>query len=473
MKRKISPWLGITAIMFVLMQLMVSCANIIPPGGGPKDSLPPVLIKAVPNDSSLNVKTMKITLTFDEFVQLDNNMNEQLVVSPYPTAMPIVLANLSHVTIKLKDSLQPNTTYSINFGNGLKDVNESNINKQFTYVFSTGDKLDEGTLSGNIILAQTGKPDSTLVAMLYNNLNDTAVKKINPRYITKLDKKGNFTFHNLKPGTYNIFAISNEFSKKYDDSTKSFAFLNAPVEVSEASVPVKLYAYQEAKREDKKSPSSSTPASSTKPDKKKKEATPVKYTTKLESGTQDLLSNFEIDFDHKMKSIDTSKIAFTDTSYKPISKYSFVVDTSGKKIVLQHTWKEMEMYKLIIQKDAFIDSAGNELFKTDTIVFRTKKELDYGSIRLHFNNLDFTKNPVLQLVQNNKIVDSSALNTKEFFRQLYKPGEYEIRVLYDDNKDGTWTPGSYALKREPELVDAIERKATVKANNDTEIDINL
>jgi Bacterial Ig-like domain len=159
-------------IIISILKILVlnSCANIIPPGGGPRDSLPPVLIKAEPADSMLHFNTKKITLTFDEYVQLDNAaMQSSLIVSPNPDQTPVILSHLKEVTIRLKDSLQPNTTYAIDFGKALKDVNEGNVYKNFTYVFSTGGTLASGKLSGKVQQAETGTIDSTLIVILHRN----------------------------------------------------------------------------------------------------------------------------------------------------------------------------------------------------------------------------------------------------------------------------------------------------------------
>jgi len=462
--------------LIILISLLTGsgCANIIPPGGGPKDTLPPVLVSALPKDSILHFKGNKIVLTFNEYVQLDNNMNDNLIVSPFPVSVPTVAGKLRNVTILLKDSLKPNTTYSINFGRGLKDVNEGNIAKNFTYIFSTGDKLDQGKLTGNVVVAETGNIDTTLLVVLHDNLTDTSIKKNNPKYFTRLDGKGNFVFRNLAPGNYNVFVLPNEYSKKYDDSTKMFAFIKAPVKVTDSlSAPsVTLYAYRQFKATPKKktnnNPNKKKPA---KPAEKPK----LKMTVGARGTPQDLLSPLTLSFSSKIDSFDTAKVVLMDTNFHRIKGYSLApVDTLLTKFELKNAWPENTFYKLIVQADAFKDSNGTTLGKADTVNFKTKKETEYGSIRLHFNGLDLTKNPVLQLVQADKVIDSIPLTSKEWYQQLFTPGEYQIRILYDDNKNGTWDPGDYSLKKPPEIVVVIKsRKLIIKSNMDNEVDINM
>lgn len=451
-----------------------SCANIIPPTGGPRDSLPPVLIKAVPKDSMLNFKGDKIVLTFNEYIQLDNTIQQTLIVSPNPVSMPYVKGLLQNVTIRLKDSLQPNTTYSINFGNGLKDVNEGNPYKNFTYVFSTGNTIANGQLNGQVTLAETGKIDSTLIAVLQTNLNDSAIRKLRPVYYTSLDSGGNFHFRYIEPGVYNVFVLPNDYTKKYDDSTKIFAFLNAPVTIDSVSTEkISMYAYNEYPENKNAGAGSQGNQKSNTPGKKNTKDTTIRFATNLQRGQQDLLSNLVLFFQQPLEHYDSSKISFTDTSYKPVTGYRITADTSFKTFSLAYPWKEDQYFKLVIQKDAFVDSSGHQLAKADTISIKTKSESDYGSIRLRFANLDLNSNPVLQLLQNDKVVDSVQLKGTEFFRQLYTPGDYELRVLYDTDKNMTWTPGNYDLKKQPEIVVRIPHKITIKENWDNEVNVQL
>jgi len=125
-------------------------------------------------------------------------------------------------------------------------------------------------------------------------------------------------------------------------------------------------------------------------------------------------------------------------------------------------------FRIIIAKDAVADTAGMNLSKTDSARFSTKREADYGSFRLRFVNLDFAKNPVLQLVQDNRIIESFPITAKDLIRKRYKPGEYEVRFLFDNNKNGVWDPGSFKAKKQPEIVQSFSKKMSIRADRDTD-----
>ena len=115
---------------------ITGCANIIPPLGGPKDSLPPYLVASKPHDSSLNIQPKELLITFNEFI-VSSSIQENLVVSPSLKNIPLVDARLNMLKVRIIDTLQPNTTYSFEFGNAIKDVNEGNVAKNFTYVLNS------------------------------------------------------------------------------------------------------------------------------------------------------------------------------------------------------------------------------------------------------------------------------------------------------------------------------------------------
>ncbi|HLD54446.1 MAG TPA: Ig-like domain-containing protein [Sediminibacterium sp.] len=446
--------------------LFSSCANIIPPSGGDRDSLPPVLISALPKDSAVNVFPKLITLTFDEFVTLQD-INSNLIVSPTLKNIPSTDYKLRNVTIKFKDSLEANTTYSLNFGNSIKDVNEGNILKEFRYVFSTGNTIDDFTYSGKVLLAEKGSVDSTLIVVLHNTTSDTAIFKNRPRYYTKINGKGNFEFKNLSGGYYSVYVLPNNFSKKYDDSTKLFAFKSAPILINGTNLNDTLYAFEAYKR---KALGSSTPVANVTNSKTENR---LRYTTNLENGSQDLLSPLQLRFLKPLKSFDSSKILFADSNYISLKEVSISLDTSKTIVSINYPWKEQTQFRIILPKDAVTDTGGMGLAKSDTLRFATKKETEYGSIRLRFSNLNLSKKPVLQFVQSDKIVESIPLNSLELVRKLYRAGSYDLRILYDTNQNGVWDTGVFGkIKKQPETVQLISKPLVVRGNWDNEVNIS-
>jgi hypothetical protein len=470
MKQRISGFL-IAAIGFSITAELSSCANIIPPGGGPKDSLPPRLVMSSPKDSSVNVpRTARtITLTFDEYVTLQSPQ-QAVIISPNPPSsrLPQFDSKLRNVTIRLKDTLDPNTTYSINLGDAVRDVNEGNIAKNLVYAFSTGPTISYNTYSGKVMDAEKGKTDSTLLVILHKNLDDTAVQKLSPRYYTRINGKGDFIFHNLPEGNFAVYVVPNNYMKRYDDSTQLFAFKNTPVTIGPSTARDTLYAFQEVKPA-VKSGSSGIKAGSPKEEKR------LRYSTDLENGQQDLLSVLTLTFNHKLNSFDSSKVSLCDTNYQQLGGYSVSLDTSKTKLSIGYNWKEKQTFRLLLEKEMGADSSGTQLSKKDTVRFITKSETDYGSIRLRFPNIDLSRNPVLQFVQNDKLLESVPLTKNDFQRKRFHPGTYELRILYDTNKNGVWDTGSFlhGNKRQPEIVFLVPKQLAVRANWDNEVDITL
>lgn len=453
-------------ILLLISFFFTSCANIIPPSGGDRDSLPPVLVSAIPKDSAINVSPKLITLTFDEFVSLQD-VNSNLIVSPTLKDNPIVDNKLKNVTIKFKDSLEANTTYSLNFGNAIKDVNEGNVIKNFRFVFSTGNTIDNFSYRGKVVLAEKGTVDSTLIVLLHNNTSDTAIYKNRPRYFTRINGKGIFEFNNLSGGYYTAYVLPNDFSKKYDDSTKLFAFRTEPLLINSKTITDTFYVFEAFKR---KTATTSTTSATT----ASKTDTRLKYTHNLDNGNQDLLSPLELKFGKPIKKIDSSKLLFTDSGFNPVKPSRISLDSTRTILSLHFPWKEQTRFNLILLKDALEDTAGIGLVKADTLKFITKKETEYGSIKLRFNNINLQKNPILQFIQSDKIIESVPLTSNELIRKLFKSGSFEMRILYDTNKNGVWDTGAFGkVKRQPEIVQLISKPLSVRANWDNEVNIEL
>lgn len=459
--------LSVLIPVFITIVTLYSCANIIPPGGGPRDSLPPRLVMAIPKDSAINVTSKNIILTFDEFVTLQG-IQENLIISPTLKNIPQIDFKLRNVTIKIKDSLDPNTTYSFNFGESVKDVNEGNTAKGITYVFSTGNKIDFNKYAGKVFVAETGKVDSTLIVVLHKNLADTAIVKERPRYYTRIKGNGSFEFTNLPQGDFSVFVVPNDFSKKYDDSTKLFAFRNSTINISANTELDTLYAFQEFKRKEKLAVAPAVKLPGNKDDKR------LRYSVDFDNGQLDILKNLNIVFTKRLTNFDSSKFILLDTNFIKKQNYLVSIDTGRTKINIQYPWKEDTYFRLLIAKDAVSDSGAITLAKADTLRFSTKKESDYGSLRLRFTNLDLTKNPVLQFVSNEKVVESVPLISNLFIRKLYRPGTYDLRILFDSNKNGIWDTGHFfGAKKQPEIVQLITKPINIKANWDNEVTITL
>ena len=440
------------------------CAQIGAISGGTKDTIAPVLVSSSPKLSATNISSNKITLTFDEYIAEMQDIQANVLVSPYPKVYPEINTKLKTVTVKLKDTLLPNTTYAINFGSAIKDVNEANPLKGFTYVFSTGNTIDSLSLSGKVILAETGKVDSTLLVMLYRDANDSSVQQKKPTYIANVKGDGSFTFNNLPPGNFNVYALNDgDGGKTYNSKTEIFAFADSIVTLTENTAPVSLFAYGEEKKE--KTQTSTTVKPKNAAQKR------LKYTNKAVSEKQDIRHNLELDFSNKLKKFDSTKIILTDTNYVPIANVLLSLDSN--KIILKNKWLENTDYRLLIFKDAVTDDIDSTLAKTDTLKFKTKKETDYGNVVLRFSNVDFTKHPVLQFTQDDNVKEAYPITGKEWRNKLFTPGEYEIRILYDDNNNGKWDPGDYSKKLQPEKVITIPKKIAVKENWDNESEIIL
>ncbi len=440
------------------------CANPIPPSGGPRDTIPPVLLSISPGDSSTLFQEKAITLTFDEFVEIQNP--SEIMVSPSPASPPEINRRLRTVTIRLRDSLEQNTTYTIDFGNAIRDINEGNPLQNFTYIFSTGPFIDSLTFRGRVLLAETGKTDTNMIVMLHRNLNDSAVVNDRPRYVTKLDGKGSFLFRNLPQGTFAVYALRDEGgSRRYMNTTQLFAFADSPVVIGPATRPITLYAYSDPNRTSNL-PGRNAPRSSN--DRR------LRFTTNIQNNQQDLMDRLVVNFEAPLKMLDTTRIRLAmDSTYTP-ANFTIQRDTSNRSFSINTQWKENTTYHLILDKDFAEDSTGRRLLRSDTVVFLTRRLADYGSVRIRFRNVDFTLHPVLQFVQQDQVVRSLPLNLPEIFIPQSLPGEFELRILYDRNNNGKWDPGEFFnVHRQPEIVRPIERRISVKPAWENEFEIVL
>ena len=202
-------------LVYILFSLIIlfGCAKRGTPSGGPKDSIPPVLVNASPKLNSTNFDSEEIRLTFDEWIKL-NKVQDQLIISPPLEKSSYEIKPLSGVTKKVflnfLDSLAPETTYTINFGNSIKDNNENNPLTFFSYTFSTGETIDSLYIRGNTKDAFSQESDEFISLQLYrvdSLFKDSIVFQDKPTYISNTLDSTNYKFQNLKQGKYLLIAL--------------------------------------------------------------------------------------------------------------------------------------------------------------------------------------------------------------------------------------------------------------------------
>ncbi|MGN0213944.1 MAG: Ig-like domain-containing domain [Muribaculaceae bacterium] len=186
---------------------LYSCANIGRPDGGPRDLIPPVYVNSKPTPNQLNFKGEKVEIEFNEYIQLKDQM-KKVVVSPAQKSMPIIRSLGRKVTVELRDSLLPNTTYCIDFADCIQDNNEGNPIDGFAIAFSTGDTIDSLQVSGMMLRARDLEPMQSVIVGLHENLADSAFSKLPLSRIARTNEYGQFTIRNLKPGSYNVFGLN-------------------------------------------------------------------------------------------------------------------------------------------------------------------------------------------------------------------------------------------------------------------------
>lgn len=219
----------ICALIIVAIAIITSaCASIGRPEGGPRDEMPPVYVSSNPGLGGLNVKNNKIEIKFNENIAIDDAANK-VVISPAQKSMASIFAGGKSLIVELRDTLIPNTTYTLDFSDAIKDLNEGNILDGFAMDFSTGDNIDSLRISGMLFEARTLEPAQGMLVGAYSNLSDTAITTLPMERITKTNHLGQFTIRNLKPGTYRLFAI-NDINRDYHwDRTEDVAFYDVTV----------------------------------------------------------------------------------------------------------------------------------------------------------------------------------------------------------------------------------------------------
>ncbi|MCI6504033.1 MAG: Ig-like domain-containing protein [Prevotella sp.] len=213
-------------LAIIMALVMTSCARMGSPDGGWFDETPPHVVSATPADKGTEVKERKVRIYFNEFVKIDNP-SEKVVVSPPQMEMPEIKTRGKYITVALQDTLQANTTYTIDFSDAISDNNESNPLGNYTYSFSTGNTIDTLEVSGTVLNSEDLEPIKGILVGLYALPDSNAVTTQQPTdstantnaltpdsipaptfiRVSRTDSRGHFVIKGIAPGTYTIGAL--------------------------------------------------------------------------------------------------------------------------------------------------------------------------------------------------------------------------------------------------------------------------
>lgn len=222
--KKTSWKVGSIILLNLLLLTIFSCARMGSPDGGWYDETPPKILGTSPANGSDDVNSKKVTILFNEFVKLDNP-TEKVVVSPPQLEAPEVKVSGKRITVALQDSLKPNTTYTIDFSDAITDNNEGNPLGNYTYSFSTGNRIDTMEVAGYVLEAQNLEPIKGILVGLYSNLSDTAFQHEPMMRIARTDGNGHFVIKGVAKGDYRIYALQDmDGNYKFNQPGEKIAF---------------------------------------------------------------------------------------------------------------------------------------------------------------------------------------------------------------------------------------------------------
>lgn len=513
------------ALLFLLA--FTHCAKRGRPSGGAIDSIPPKPLRMSPSNYTTKFDSDKIIIHFDEYIRLDK-LQENLIISPPMEKMPNISPYNTSKTLEINidEQLQPNTTYTFNFGNSIIDNNEGNVLEQFEYVFSTGNYLDSLNLKGKIIDSRLLKLKNRVGVNLYrmdDNFHDSIITKGKPNYITVTDEEGNFTFTNLASGEYLLTAIQKKNegnSYSYNPAEDKFAFNSEIIQVPNDTIQ-KLFLYKEKARY-KLHRSEMThenivrfayQSDGTIP-KIKLQNTSDEIKTRIikemNKDTLDFWFNSKIEKDSLLFSItyrdttetvrvrrkkdlqkkdfkihnievsnphDTLKLRldtpigsinedFMELTDRDSVNIPFTTDVNFlNNLVYINFEKEYENnYHLRLLPNAIIDWEGTA---NDTVQYRvrTKAESDYGSLHLNLHGIEDFPVIVEILDSNSKTIRSEYLTENRQINFLHlNSGTYFVRLSFDLNKNKKWDSGNFEKRLQPEPVYFFHTPIEVHAN---------
>lgn len=218
------PYNNMQWLLFAVLAMVCSCAKMGQPDGGWYDETPPAIVRTSPADQEVNIKAKKINIYFNEYIQVDNP-TEKVVISPPQIEQAEIKPSGKKIEVELKDSLKPNTTYTIDFSDAISDNNENNPLGNYTFTFSTGDHIDTMQVAGYVLNAENLEPIKGILVGLYNNLSDTIFTKEPMLRVSRTDSRGHFVIKGVAPGDYRIYALQDADNNYYfNQKSEQLAF---------------------------------------------------------------------------------------------------------------------------------------------------------------------------------------------------------------------------------------------------------
>jgi 5-hydroxyisourate hydrolase-like protein (transthyretin family) len=503
------------AIILTIL-IMASCAQFSNPQGGPRDEDPPILIEALSEQNYQTSFVKKpIDLEFNEWIQLSNPVKE-IVISP-PTNYPLKFtARGKRVRVEFAEEeiLKDSVSYQINFGDAIRDFTESNIYKNFVFIFSTGDEIDSLSVAGTVTDAETGKPAKDVLVCLYDNLNDSIITQVQPFYFTRTDNSGRYKLNNIKNDSFQVFTLKDEnvnyfydlMSEKvgfYDDILilNDSSLINIDLELFDEKDEPRLVEYKQEKKgliklffspnpdslafyniddstqylyhelvgdsvylwhTDLRSDSSRflvwfDKQTDTIINRKARESA-AGMTLKTDRSMKNIITahrddSIAIKMNKPLKSFDISKIELSDTS----TVYNLDrIFTNEKSIFIQSdSLAHNSNYSIKIDSGGIVD-IYNQVNK-DSIVFtlKTNEPESFGNMTLNFINASDTIY-TWELLKGNALISKGACASSysRAFNRI-SSGTYKLRLVEDLNGDGKWTSGNVVLRRKPERIKEI------------------
>jgi len=507
--------------------VLVSCARIGTPTGGPIDETPPLVLTAMPESETVNFKGNKIRINFEEFIKF-KDLNKQLVISPpmifQPEITPMGFA-AKFIEIKLKDTLKENTTYTFNFGNSIVDNSEGNVLQQYKYLLSTGNFIDSLKLSGTYKDAYSLKTNYNASILLYavnENYNDSIIYKRKPDYITNSIDSLHYELTHLKTGKYTVIALKDKSANMiYNPKEDEIGFLDKPIELPNDSI-VNLLIAKEAPRFLIKKPielvkdhiiigyegdwnaeivemsdKKGNLIAYQKTKELSKDTINIWYknvigdTLKIKIKEKEIVKDFFVKLHSKKKdsliikkyfsptlgfrdtitfttnipiqSIDINEIQFKTNDSIPVVFQPFLSDQKDK-LQLLFEKKPATRYQLILNPKAIIDIFENT---NDTLQydFAIKRTEDYGELNLKLK-LEIEQQYVVDLLNDKmELVQENIINraTDLMYKNL-PPGKYTVRVIFDVNRNNKWDTLNYIEKKQAEKIIYLQKIIDVRAN---------